>query len=99
MRPDEGVLGDLLGVRVIAEMSERYGEHPVAIARNDLGERPLVPGLEVANELGVERGFAPRDARSAILVGRTVRNPRLSVKLQCWSYHCGRNTTLKAPGS
>jgi hypothetical protein len=40
---DERVLGDLLGVGMIPEMTERDGEHLFAVARDDLGKRVLVP--------------------------------------------------------
>ncbi len=55
MRADEGVLGDFLGVTVVAEMAEREQVHISPMARDDLGKRGFVPGIETANELVVVR--------------------------------------------
>ena len=52
---DEGVLGDLLRVGVVAQVAERNREHPSAVARQDLDKRVLVSGIESAHQPGVMR--------------------------------------------
>src|ERR1035438_531347 len=51
VRPDEGVLDDLLYVGPIAQLRERHGEHSLAITRDDFDEGAFVAAVEAAHEL------------------------------------------------
>src|SRR5690606_6066135 len=57
VRPDERVLGDLLGVGAVAQEREGDGEDLFAIAGHDFHERAFVTGVETTHEFGVVGGF------------------------------------------
>src|SRR4051812_21866848 len=57
MGADEGVLCDLLGVRLVVE--RLVGQRPDAwiIAFDDFGESGLIPAIKALDQHGVVRGF------------------------------------------
>ena len=56
MGPDEGVLGDFLGVAAIPQERQGEAEDFFAVARHDFEERGFIAGVEAADEFGVVSG-------------------------------------------
>jgi hypothetical protein len=53
----EGVLGDLLGVRVVAQERHGGGEDPRLVAVHDLLEGGFITAVEPLHQVDIENGF------------------------------------------
>ena len=57
MGPDERILGNLLGVLLVAQELVHHRVDPVPVLADHLVERDFVAGLDSVDEQAVERNF------------------------------------------